>query len=62
MEDTMKGNLYKSVLSDKIYLVEHANQTKGYATLVCMHFPYTRASVSKQSLKQYYQLITTEKT
>ena len=57
----MKGNIYKSRLTDKTYLVETANHTKGYVKLVCMHFPYARSSVSTQCLKHYYTPITKEK-
>ena len=56
----MKGNLYKSNLTDKIYLVETANHTLGFVKLVCMYFPYARSSVSKQSLKRFYTPITKE--
>ena len=56
----MKTSLYKSKLTDKVYLVETAKHTHGYVKLVCMHFPYTRSSVSTQSLKHYYTPITKE--
>jgi hypothetical protein len=53
----MKGNLYKSNTTDKIYLIEAKDDIRGYVKMVCMHFPYTRSSVSTQSLKYYYTLI-----
>lgn len=57
----MKGNIYKSMFTNKIYLVEHANSAKGKVKLVCMHFPYTRVIVPVSNMKRYYTLITKEK-
>ena len=57
----MKGNIYKSKFTDKIYLVETVNHTQGWVNLVCMYFPYAKATVSKQSLKRFYAPITKEK-
>ena len=60
METTMKGNRYKSKLSNEIYLVEYRSRAKGYVKLVCMNFPYTRVQMNTHNLKQYYKLITKE--
>ena len=60
METTMKGNLYKSKLTDKVYFVQKAKYTQGWVKLMCMHFPYTTASMSLRNLEQYYTPIAKE--
>ena len=56
----MKGNLYKSNLTGKVYFVQKAKYTQGYVKLMCMHPPYTAASMSLRNLEQYYTPITKE--
>ena len=57
----MKGNLYRSMFTNKTYLVEHTDHTKGKVKLVCMHFPYTRVTASISNIHTHYKLITKEK-
>ena len=56
----MKGNLYKSKLTGKVYFVQKAVYTQGYVQLMCMHPPYTVAGMSTRNLEQYYTPITKE--
>ena len=60
METTMKGDLYKSKLTGKMYFVEAAKYTQGYVKLMCMHAPFTVVSMSTRNLEHYYEPITTE--
>ena len=57
----MKGNLYKSKLTGKVYFVQKVKHTQSWVKLMCMHFPYAKASVSLCNLEQYYTPITKEK-
>ena len=56
----MRGNLYKSNLTGKVYFVQKAEYTQGYVKLMCMHPPYTAASMSLRNLEHYYTPITKE--
>jgi hypothetical protein len=60
METTMKGNLYKSKLTGKVYFVLRVRENYRSITLKGTQPPFTVRGMSTRSLEQYHTPITKE--
>ena len=56
----MKGNLYKSKLTGKIYFVLRVRENYHSITLKGTQPPFTVRGMSTRNLEHYYEPITTE--
>ena len=56
----MRGNLFKSNLTGKVYFVLEYSENYRSIKLKCMQPPFTVRGMSTRNLEQYYTPITEE--